>query len=192
MQCVTQIMNSFLALKILTPMSVAVKHNRLNSVTSEDFKPSLALLVPATCITEHRALQKLGLCSLSYPSSHMNIETNHMGWLGVRKCWFEPCLSQMLGAQEMPQLIWISYLSSTPSCQASSGRCHPAASSPVPLVVPAWVVGVHVPPAVLSLLLPGGACTASDADLGEINNACVEGYLHQIPSLALQVWVSCP
>lgn len=73
-----------------------------------DFKPSLALLVPPTCITEHRALQKLGLCSLSYPSSHMNIETNHMAWPGVQKCWFEPCLSQMLGAQEMPQLIGIS------------------------------------------------------------------------------------
>lgn len=89
-------------------MSVAIKHNRLNFVTSEDFKPSLTLLVPPMCTSEHEALQKLGsvgLWSLSYPSSNMYIETNNMGWQGVQKCCFEPCLTQMLGAQEMPQLI---------------------------------------------------------------------------------------
>lgn len=156
MQCATQIMSSFLALKILTPMSVAVKHNRLNSLTSEDFKPSLTSLVPPMCITEHGALQNLGsvgLWSLSYPSSHS--ETDNVGWWGVQKCCFGPCLSQMLGAQEMLQLIGISWAQhplSVRQWEMPPSSLHPTC----PTGAPSWLVGVHIK-ALLSLLLPGGS-----------------------------------
>lgn len=162
MQCAAQIMNSFLALEILTPMPVAVKHKRLNSVTSEDFKLLLTLLVPPTCITEHGAFQKLGsvgLWSLSYPSSHMCIETNNMGWRGVQKCCFEPCLSQMLGAQEMPQLIGISWAQHPAVRQAVGDATQQPPSLSHWWSQPGWCVFMspRTLTAVLSLLLAGGS-----------------------------------
>lgn len=70
----------------------------------------------------------------------------------------------MLRARETPQSIRFSLLS--PVGEAAQ---HPAALSP--LVAPALVVDVHGPPspvpAVMSLLLPGAACAAPDAGLGE-------------------------
>lgn len=44
-------MNSFLALKMLTQVSIAIKHNRLKSVALEELKWSLTFLVPPTCIS---------------------------------------------------------------------------------------------------------------------------------------------
>lgn len=162
MQCAAQIMNSFLALKILTPMSVAVKQKRLNSVTSEDFKPSLTLLVLPPCIAEHGALQKLDSVSswsLSYPSSHMYIETNNMDWQGVQKCCFEPCLSQMLGAQEMPLLIRISWAQHPAVRQAVRDATQQPPSLSHWWSQPGWWVFMSpsTVTAVLSLLLPAGS-----------------------------------
>lgn len=61
---VTQIMSSFLALKILTSASIAIKHNGLKSVALEEFKRSLTLLVPPMCISCAWVLQKSGSVDL--------------------------------------------------------------------------------------------------------------------------------
>lgn len=53
-------MNSFLALEILTPISIAIKHNGLKSVTVEEFKLSLTLLFPPRASAVRGVLQKSG------------------------------------------------------------------------------------------------------------------------------------
>lgn len=58
---VTQTVNSFPALKVLTPVSVAVKCSGLKSVELE-FRSSLTLLVPTKCISCVWCTPEIGLC----------------------------------------------------------------------------------------------------------------------------------
>lgn len=104
----------------------------------------------------------------------MYIVTNNVCWRRVRKHCFEPCHNQMLRARETPQSIIISLWSAVQCCQLDGGRCCPASCSPVPAGGPSpgsgcsWSTPARCPP-VVSLLLPGAACAAPDAGLGEIN-----------------------
>lgn len=91
---------------------------------------------------------------------------------------FWALLQPGIRAQETPQSVRISLLSPVHCWQPGVGDAtwHPAVLS---LLM------------ALALLLPGAACAAPDADLGEINNACVVWLSSSASFTYLAVWVSC-